>query len=549
MIRLLSVLMIFFVSISCDGRRGSRDLSLNTFFSDISEEPTGSAWDSSEFDVLFTNPVCPFQEFVSYKPRGGYAFKEIGDKWVYPSREEVKDVTVPVMGIPTVGGEFRKGIPPNVYCTNKDFAFSTKRLPENSYRKKENPMNRIEDWISRTREQDEIFLASFSFTSRQLKEWLCAAAKERGVKVKVLINVNEDGSPTVDAIKSECPEIEMIEASSSARLAHLKFMLVFYNNSNHDEKIRKDGFLSFQTANVSFSGFWAHHETWNFVRKDRSNWFIQDHICLRDAITRETMENMLEFSDRISKCRSEKGINSRREPSLVSNYFIPVSGGEYNDKVKIKEILEEIGRAKTLKIAAHHIAYEDIYEALIQRLKNAENDGFTLEIVIDSQIFWTGYTKNKKIVVDDIAYFSPDDYTGYCHYGKKNDSIKRSCSMYNISEFYGKFGLKRLISEGARVRYFESNHRDYKFFHNKFIISEYKSPEGVISGSVFVGAGNFSKAAFERNLENYYLIKIPHVYEEYKKQFDYLFSLAVEKDSLPITWDYAVKAQEYSPAP
>jgi hypothetical protein len=55
--------------------------------------------------------------------------------------------------------------------------------------------------------------------------------------------------------------------------------------------------------------------------------------------------------------------------------------------------------------------------------------------------------------------------------------------------------------------------------------------------AVHTGAGNFTKAAFTKNFENYYFITIPEVVAKFKKQYNHMFNnLATPYAKLPTTY-------------
>ena len=83
-----------------------------------------------------------------------------------------------------------------------------------------------------------------------------------------------------------------------------------------------------------------------------------------------------------------------------------------------------------------------------------------------------------------------------------------------------------LVKEGLKTRYIETYADDVlkakrvQLQHNKFII--FTGKEG--GGSVFTGAGNLTNAAFEKNFENFYIIKRPFVYFSFRLQYFHLWS-------------------------
>ena len=57
------------------------------------------------------------------------------------------------------------------------------------------------------------------------------------------------------------------------------------------------------------------------------------------------------------------------------------------------------------------------------------------------------------------------------------------------------------------------------------------------SGAVHAGAGNFTVAAFTKNFENYYFIKVPEIVSKFRTQYDYMYNeLATGYNKLPKTY-------------
>jgi|GEM_PF-6473393 hypothetical protein len=529
---------------------------------------TWGGWTPDRYEVLFSNPVCPAQNFVSYRPRNPAPIvisNAAGDLVkISPQRSDVPMVNVGPEGIPTLGGGFRKDIPANVYCDTSDFLASTRRGADNPYRKTDSPLNRIEDWVSESKSGDELFVASFSLSMGSVADWICDAAK-RGVKTKVFIHEPERTSGAYVNLKS-CPGVELLEFASEGRLAHMKSVMVVMNNPEHGSDLQGKVRVSFQSGNIS-TGTWGHQENWNFVTQDRGHWFSQDHICLRDAITSETVGNLGKLYNLLDDCRAARGIDAlRRQDDQMQSFFIPKSGGVFNDRRELKTLLKEIPKARRVWIAAHHLTEPDLIKALALRLK-AEPGQFDVRIIIDSELFWANYEDKASTSfsrqVDGLVYGESDSLTSYCQYrSPAEEAREQRCSLFSRGDFGDSierllddkgprsnraWGPRTLALAGAQLKMFESNHLSKMLFHNKFIVFEYKEPEGQIKGSVFTGAGNLSKSGFERNFENYYLMRIPHVFAAFQQQFLDLFLRAQFESDLPLTWDYSTTDGELRP--
>jgi hypothetical protein len=493
------------------------------------------AWTPETYEVLFTNPVCPQQRFVSYRPRNPPPqtyMSSHGPVRISPDRGAMEPVPLDGFAIPTLGGGWRSTIPAHIYCDQSDLEASMKRAADNPYRRTDSPLNRLQDWIESTDKGDELFIASFSFSMTSVAQWTCAAA-ERGVKVKIFMHEPDYGSAAFDMIQG-CLGVELLRYQGSGRLAHFKSLVITDQESG---KVR----ISFQSGNIS-SGTWGHHENWNFVTLPRQHWFSQDHLCLRDALTPESIGNVKRIYKALDDCRRDHGVDAeRREDPWMQNYFIPKTGGEYDDRKELSRLVDEVERASSVWIAAHHMTDPKLIQALIQRL--TADSAFQVKMLVDSELYWSDYrdtvAQGLSWKVDGRIFGESDSLTSYCLWGLSEVQARRvRCSLFNRGEYSAEFGALALLQAGADLRFIESNHLGKMLFHNKFLIFEYETAENGIEGSVFTGAGNLTRAGFETNFENFYWIRIPHVYQAFRKQFQMLFDKAAREEDLPITWDF-----------
>jgi hypothetical protein len=520
-------------------------LGLNLLFIVNSSLQVG-AWSPASYEVLFTNPVCPEQRFVSYRPRNPppeTIMSSRGPVRISPDRNEVDTIPLDTAGIPTLGGGWRQTIPANIFCDQSDLAASSLRGAANPYRKTDSPLNRVQDWIESTEAGDELFIASFSFSMASVGQWTCEAA-QRGVQVKVFMHEPEYGSEAFDTIR-QCPQVELLQFQNSSRLAHFKSLVIVDKES---DLVR----ISFQSGNIS-SGTWGHHENWNFVTLPRQHWFSQDHICLRDAITAESIGNMKKLYQALDACRTLHGVDEARvQDPWMQTYFIPKTGGAYDDRKELQKLVGEVERSSSVWIAAHHMTEPGLIQALTQRLQ--ADPTFQVKMLVDSELFWSAYQdqvgQGLAWKVDGRIFGESDSLTSYCLWGLTEAQARKvRCSLFNRGEFDGENGPLTLQKAGADLRYIESNHLGKMLFHNKFIIFQYKTPENGLEGSVFTGAGNLTKAGFEKNFENYYWLRIPHVYEAFRQQFRLLFDKAAVEKDLPITWDFRTRDDGLEPYP
>jgi phosphatidylserine/phosphatidylglycerophosphate/cardiolipin synthase-like enzyme len=158
----------------------------------------------------------------------------------------------------------------------------------------------------------------------------------------------------------------------------------------------------------------------------------------------------------------------------------------------MKAIKDESAKARSIKVAAHRFSHQELIATMI----NSHNEGKLVQFVSDDDIHWTGVRNIK---------------TGFNTYGEFLNVLK-------------------LVKAGIEVKYMETNQNFRFLHHNKYILFEGSCE----AEAVFAGAGNFTKSAFYKNFENYYMIKIPSVVKAFKKQYNHVFyKLATSFEMMP----------------
>ena len=508
-------------------------------------------WD---YEVLFTKPTCPAQNFVDYRPPAvSETYERLLDEASLTAKpneallafDELPRTTLPT-GIETIGGSIRQTIPAGVFCDDDDREASLVRAEDSAIRDTDSPYLRVFDWLDTLKPGDKAFVASMSFSSNEVATALCAKAVA-GVEVKVFLH--EPGRPnTAFTILQECQTsegsaaLELIQyPKGRERLAHMKTIVLEYLNPQHDAALQGKVRYTFQSANLSSSGLWGHHENWSFITSTNDHWLAQDHLCLRDTVSDENLSDLNNFYTSLTRCRDEKNITSRRLVDQdIQAFFTPVfSNAGYNDRRALRTMLaEELGRSQKVQIAIHHLTDRQLLAALEAGLRAGD---FELELLLDDDLFWTDFASSSRPYVDENErrYYEPLDYSRRCDWGKTRDEAERCFTIFRRAEYLSIRDY--LIAAGARVKYIEANHLGFKLFHHKFMIFTYRQPVDGYRSAVFTGAGNFSKSGFERNFENYYLVRRPGFVEAFKINFERLFQLGVDRQQLPITWDYSTR--------
>lgn len=392
------------------------------------------------FEVLFTNPVC-----ATYK-------------YDRP--------------LTTESGNTVTSKPKNVYCKLGDEKASVSR--------RTSPQYRIVEWIHHPSTK-EIYMAYLSFSSRNVRDALCTAAK-KGVKISLVLDSGEDGSTPVlnedaELLKKFSPKklVNVYYRGSTPGLgyAHNKIMMMNPGTASVG--------IVFSSGNMS-SGTSINHENWNFVITSGQSYFAQAHKCVVEAMIRSG-DTKAKFAKDLNTCRSQ--ITARPE-SDIQIYFSPVDGA-----AALQRVTEAGMRAGGIKAMSHRFSGQlaTLYKELLARRK-------PIRFILDDDIYWAA---------------------------KRKEDIGR-----NTSSEAGKI-YRDLINKGMDTRFLQTNQNIFQLQHNKFMIFGFGN-----TGAVFNGAGNFTTAAFTKNFENFYFITIPEVVKAYNQQYDYYFEqLATPGSEMP----------------
>ena len=273
------------------------------------------------------------------------------------------------------------------------------------------------------------------------------------------------------------------EGRNQTGYAHNKLILI--NPSSPDE-VR----VVFSSGNMS-SGTTSHHENWHFLTTHRNTYFFQAHLCLKEGLLKHQSSKST-FIEFMSQC--QKKIKFPQEEDLKV-FFIPGDG-----RKAMRSLHFEFQKSMDVKMAAHRFSNGGLIK-MIKR--NLQRQDFKATIIVDDDIHWTGL-------------------------------LQRNIGRNTLYEFEK---LTMLESLGLKIKYLETfaddieNPRSIQLQHNKFLIFTRKNN----TGTVFTGAGNLTGAAFYKNFENFYLISIPEVHQSFIEQYNYLTSLSLTSEELPLT--------------
>lgn len=378
-------------------------------------------------------------------------------------------------------GSLLLGKPKNAYCKRSDF-------DQNALR--EDTAHQELLGLIGDKNVKSLFLAFLSFSNDEVALEICDAVK-RNVAVTFIIDSNSEDRPgarrDLDMV-SECrPEtLSQGEAPNLPKTlfrgnaggigyAHNKIIIAEYEDP---EKVR----LVYGSANMS-SGTMLHHENWHFVTTNRKTFLAQSHFCVKEAMI-ESGSSRKDYKKTFTTCR--KKIEAPEEED-IRMLVVPSDG-----KAAMKNIVDNMAASVSADVAVHRFTHPD----LINAMARASEDSKKVRMVADDDIYWTG--------------------------------VRGTRTGSNL--WYEFTNTMKVAKAGVDVRYVQSNQNHWLLHHNKYIIFNYADG----SGAVHAGAGNFTKAAFTKNMENYYFITIPSVVNEFRKQYQYKFeNLATSYDKMP----------------
>ncbi|MCO4755979.1 MAG: hypothetical protein KC478_15975 [Bacteriovoracaceae bacterium] len=371
--------------------------------------------------------------------------------------------------------------PKNVYCKRQDF--------ERNSIKESSPHFQIKKLISDP-EVKSLFLSFLSFSNREVAYKICGAI-QRNVKVTFVIDSKSEKRPRsremLDFI-SECRPQRMGAGESYNKpvtifrgntdgigYAHNKIIIAKYKDPN---KVR----LVYGSGNMS-SGTTLHHENWHFVTTSKDTYLAQSHMCVKQAMI-DSGDSRSKYKKTFMSCRDQIEVSEEDDIKMM---VVPSDG-----KRAMANIVDNFKKAISIDVAAHRFTHPELVNAMI----DASKEGKQTRFIADDDIYWTGVRKKK---------------TGSNMYMEYVNTIK-------------------VVRAGVNTRYMETNQNHRLLHHNKYVLFNYADG----SGAVHAGAGNFTKAAFTKNMENYYFITIAEVVDSFRKQYDYSFEkLATHYEKMP----------------
>jgi phosphatidylserine/phosphatidylglycerophosphate/cardiolipin synthase-like enzyme len=228
----------------------------------------------------------------------------------------------------------------------------------------------------------------------------------------------------------------------------------------------------FATANFSNPGLTINHESWTIVKDSNDSVFVQNHKCLVEAVKTYQGE-MNRFKQSLSKCRET------RNQGKIESLFVPA------DSTRLVSIIEQgFKKSSRVLLTSNRYSFDRITKAY---RSSPSKDSRAL---FDDDLYWGGIQPT-------------DEYPT-----EKVDAVK----------------VAQLEKAGVKVKFMQTSFGAAQKMHSKFI---------VFDDFVVVGAGNYTASGMMSNFENFYVIRDAKVVEEFRAQFEYLWSIGSFRSQMP----------------
>lgn len=245
------------------------------------------------------------------------------------------------------------------------------------------------------------------------------------------------------------------------------------------------------SGNLS-SGTHLHHENWHFAEFARDSYFVQNHVCLVDALldpTQASTNGKGGFRSAIMDCRAT--ITAQEEDDLQA-FFIPT----LEDRSRIRAIMQmQMLQAASVDIAAHRFSWRQLMDAISFRLQDEPT--FKGRLVTDDDVYWLQPLVGAPAVVG---------------LNTENEAEEISALIRAGGGPTGDFDDDSRFA----IKFMETNHSGHLLHHNKFMIFRNAAGEAT---SVIFGAANFTGTGYNDNLENIYFSTKPEIVSAFDRQF------------------------------
>jgi len=236
-------------------------------------------------------------------------------------------------------------------------------------------LNQIRDLIEITPEDEEITICIFKFDDQEILESLISA-KERGVKVRIILNNGETSEKVNERIKGtlkkEIEDFYYIENEITKKaIIHNKFILF----SRIEAPSGSISHVILQTSS-------------NFQQKSTEK--LQDMLLIKDKYLYFSYLDFwydIKVFGKINMLESYNYFDMQNADKNIKAFFLPKRRDEeeYGNDIIIK-ILDEIREPKNTRIKLAHGKWKKERDEVIDKLKDLVKDGAQVEIVTNHDL-------------------------------------------------------------------------------------------------------------------------------------------------------------------
>jgi phosphatidylserine/phosphatidylglycerophosphate/cardiolipin synthase-like enzyme len=260
------------------------------------------------------------------------------------------------------------------------------------------------------------------------------------------------------------------------RLMHIKLTMVDYGTDAEPMRI------VFSSANLSPSGVSLHFENFVFARVARQSNFAQRHLCAMQGLEADKYPSRAEtdtFADVFEQIYDSCVAQIAEPPDPALNVFFTPDEN--------KDALAYLKRRMRQATTSIDMAIEHYSEWSLAGTQS-----------------WLAETIPSRLVLDDQTLYMD------------GESSQGDNNLW--------WGILR--DSQIDQRFVRTNADIHQLQHNKYVVLD--------GQSVFCGAGNFTGAAFKKNYENFYLLDVPALAQQFQVHFDHMFDdLGSRLDEIP----------------
>lgn len=235
-------------------------------------------------------------------------------------------------------------------------------------------------------------------------------------------------------------------------------------------------------------GMYANFEDWNFITVPENSAFVRRHRCMVDTIIVSERDALppVRLAGVYKTCIAAQV----SEEDNITTLFLPAETAEYR-----RQLLDAIGRANSISIAALQFKSESLRDALLAARKR----GASVRLLMDDNTYYAA------LAGKDFDTALIEDYRNH---------------------------IAPLKAQGIELRFLETNHEQSglrNLVHHRFVIAERGQER-----QVFTGSAHLIDDALQFNFESQYVFHDTAA-DAYRQEFEALWARSLPWGKMPAT--------------